>query len=260
MCVDAQASPAEPLAATRRSIVIPCYNERTRLPGTLSAVLAYVEARGVSTEVVIVDDGSRDDTAAWVREQAARDARIRLVGYGGNRGKGYAVRTGMMNAHGASVLFMDADGATPVEEADAFWPLVEEGRADVVIGSRRAAGARVEVAQKALRSLASDVFAGLGRVLLVYGVQDTQCGFKLFSRSAARQVFAQVTTASAIFDLEALMLAGRAGLRVAEVPVRWRHDDDSRLTYNLRRSVRIFLELLRIKFRHRVWWPVGVKT
>ena len=244
----------------QRSIVIPCYNERTRLPATLAAVLAYVDARQVPTEVIVVDDGSRDGTADWVREQAARDARVRLVGYGGNRGKGFAVKTGMLEARGHAVLFMDADGATPVEEADRFWPQVEQGVADVVIGSRRADGAQVEVAQKALRSLASDAFALLARVLLVYGVKDTQCGFKLFSRAAAQSIFSKVETASAIFDLEVLLVAGRQRLRVAELPVRWRHDDDSRLTYNLRRTIRIFAELFRIKFRHAVLWPVRVHT
>lgn len=244
----------------QRSIVIPCYNERTRLPATLAAVLGYVDARQIPTEVVVVDDGSRDGTADWVREQMVRDPRVRLVGYGGNCGKGFAVKTGMLEARGEAVLFMDADGATPVEEADAFWPQVEKGAADMVIGSRRADGAQVEVAQKALRSLASDVFALLARVLLVYGVKDTQCGFKLFSRSAAQSIFPRVETASAIFDMEVLLLAGRARLRVVEQAVRWRHDDDSRLTYNLRRSVRIFGELLRIKLRHGVLWPVRVKT
>lgn len=253
---DAAPAPSRP----RRSIVIPCYNERTRLPATLASVLAYMDARQVPTEVIVVDDGSRDGTADWVREQSARDARVRLVGYGGNRGKGFAVKTGMLEARGEAVLFMDADGATPVEEADTFWPRVEDGTADVVIGSRRADGAQVEVAQKALRSLASDVFALLARILLVYGVKDTQCGFKMFSRSAAQGVFSKVETASAIFDMEVLVVAGRRRLRVVEQAVRWRHDDDSRLTYNLRRSVRIFAELLRIKFRHGVLWPVRVKT
>jgi dolichyl-phosphate beta-glucosyltransferase len=254
------ANSAQPVPgpAPRRSMVIPCYNERNRLPATLASVQAYVDARSVPTEIVVVDDGSRDGTADWVREQAARDPRIRLVGYGGNRGKGYAVTVGMLEARGEALLFMDADGATPVEEADPFWLKLESGAADVVIGSRRAAGSQVEVAQKALRSLASDVFALLARVLLVYGVQDTQCGFKMFSRSAARQIFSRVGTASAIFDMEVLLLAGRNRLRVVELPVRWRHDDDSRLTYNLRRSIRIFMELLRIKARHRVLWPVRV--
>lgn len=251
---------SDSVPAPRRSIVIPCYNERNRLPATLASVTAYVSARSVPTEIVVVDDGSRDGTADWVKEQAARDARIRLVGYGGNRGKGYAVKTGMLEARGEAILFMDADGATPVEEADAFWARLESGAADVVIGSRRAAGSQVEVAQKALRSLASDVFALLARLLLVYGVQDTQCGFKMFSGAAAGQIFSRVGTASAIFDMEVLLLAGRQRLRVAELPVRWRHDDDSRLTYNLRRSLRIFGELLRIKARHGVLWPVKVHT
>ena len=253
-------APSASAPAPRRSIVIPCYNERTRLPATLASVQAYVTARSVPTEIVVVDDGSRDGTADWVMEQAALDPRVRLVSYGGNRGKGYAVTTGMLAARGEAILFMDADGATPVEEADPFWARLESGAADVVIGSRRAAGSQVEVAQKALRSLASDVFALLARVLLVYGVQDTQCGFKMFSRAAAGQIFSKVGTASAIFDMEVLLLAGRQRLRVAELPVRWRHDDDSRLTYNLRRSIRIFVELLRIKARHAVIWPVRVHS
>ena len=246
-------------ASPERSIVVPCYNERRRLPKTLESILHYVDARSVPTEVVIVDDGSKDDTADWVNGVARTEPRVHLVGYGGNRGKGFAVKTGLLDARGRAVLFMDADGATPIEESDKFWPILAGGQADIVIGSRRAAGSEIAAAQSALRSLGSEVFAWLSRILLVYGVMDTQCGFKAFSREAIGAVCPRLTSPTAIFDVELLALAARARLRIAEVPVRWTHDSDSRITYDMRKSARIILELLRLKAAHRVVWPAHVR-
>jgi len=241
-----------------RSIVIPCYNEHDRLPPTLQAVRQYVASSGVATEIVIVDDGSTDGTGDWARAQAEQSGDLRVVSYGGNRGKGFAVKTGMLEALGKVILFMDADSATPVTEADKVWPLLEDGSADIVLGSRRQVGAQVRASQGVLRRAASVVFAMLARVLVLYGVKDTQCGFKGLKRQAAQDVFGQLTSPTAIFDIEMLVLARRAGYRVAEVPVTWSHDEDSRITYNTRRSLMIFAELLRLKWRYRILWPIRV--
>jgi len=240
------------------SAVIPCYNERRRLPPTLAAVREYLARAWKRYEIVVVDDGSTDGTGDWVREQARDDARIRLVGYGGNRGKGYAVKQGMLDARGDYMLFMDADGSTAVTEVEQMCPLLERGEADIVIGSRKELGAQIKVSQNLPRHVAGVVFSYLIRWLVCYGVKDTQCGFKLFTRKAARDVFCCLTGSSALFDVEVLVLAVQKGHRVREVPVAWRHDHDSRLTYDLKKSLRIFGELLRIKIVHRLVLPVRI--
>jgi len=242
-----------------RSIIIPCYNERNRLPSTLASVLSYINRQGVPTEVVIVDDGSSDGTAQWAWEQAQADERIRVQTYQPNRGKGHAVRLGLGVAKGQYRLFMDADGATSIEEADKFWPVLENGNADIVIGSRRQEGASVVAGQSALRRAASRIYAAMTALLVVRGVQDTQCGFKAFTEVAVEMLLPHLRVNSAIFDIEMLAVAAQLRQRVCEVPVAWQHDDDSRLTYDLRKSVWIWMELLRLKWSHRILWSRSVR-
>jgi len=243
-----------------RSVVIPCYNERHRLPPTLAAVQAYLPADERVAEIVLVDDGCTDGTFTWVAQQMKTDPRIRVVEYGENRGKGYAIRQGMLAAQGEAILFMDADGSTPIGESEKMWPLVESGNADIVLGSRHQLGSEIEVDQSTLRRWAGRLYARLTWCLLLYGVKDTQCGFKVYSREASQSVFSEMNTWSAIYDLDALVIATRKGYRIAEVPVVWKHDADSRLTYDARKSMAIFLELLRLKWKHRVLWPVRLQT
>lgn len=240
------------------SLVIPCYNEITRLPRTMQDVSAWLDRCGINTEVVIVDDGSRDDTPKWAAELAAKDSRVRVVAYTPNRGKGYAVRTGMLAARGAYRLFMDADGSTPVHCADGFYRAAAAGSADIVIGSRKEIGAQLHAMQSLPRRMASGLFGFLTRLLVVYGVKDTQCGFKLFSAAATEAVFSKATVNGAIFDIELMYLSAKNKFKVRETPVEWTHDDDSRLTYNLRKSLLVFVELLKVKIRHRIILPARV--
>jgi len=188
-----------------------------------------------------VDDGSTDGTAA----RAARE-RVRVLRHEPNRGKGYAVRRGMLAATGERRLLTDADLSTPIEELAKLQAALDEGY-DVAIGSRAIAGARIEVHQPAYREAMGRLFNRLVQVLLLPGLHDTQCGFKLFSAGAAGAAFAPATLDGFSFDVEALYLARQRGLRIAEVPVTWRNDAATRV--GLGGGAAAFVDLLRIRLR-----------
>lgn len=242
------------------SIVIPCYNEIVRLPRTMQDVEAWLKTCGIDVEVVFVDDGSKDATAAWAQAYSENNPYARLVTYGTNRGKGYAVKTGMLAARGSYRLFMDADGSTPVSHASQFLQIIKGSGIDIVIGSRKEIGAQLQSTQSFPRRVASGLFGLLTRMFVVYGIKDTQCGFKMFTSDATEKIFAKSTVTGAIFDIELMLLAAKNNLVVREVPVTWTHDNDSRLTYNLVKSAMVFVELLKVKCRHRIVLPRKVKT
>ncbi len=229
------------------SVVIPAYNEEARLEPTLRAVIAYLEAEKPDFEIVVVDDGSSDGTAAVVREIASDEPRVRLVELGQNAGKGAAVRAGMLAAEGASVLFSDADLATPIEELTKLERAIADG-ADIAIASRAADGADIRVRQHPLRELMGRTFNVMVRLTGLGGLRDTQCGFKLFTRDAARDLFGRSEVDGFAFDVEILVLA-RGRYRVAEVPVVWRHIDESKVSPGSD-AARMFLDLWRIRARH----------
>lgn len=206
------------------SIVIPAYNEARRLAATLSDVALHCEravAQGARQEVIVVCDGCTDETERIARSFQGR-APLRVIAYRVNRGKGYAVRRGVLASRGDIVLFMDADGSAPVGELDRLASPIRAGTAEVVVGSRRAAGARVEVRQTAMRRLLGALFSWHTRALLGLGIRDTQCGFKVFEGSAARELFGHLKCDRFAFDLELLVLAREQGLRLAELGVTWR--------------------------------------
>ena len=221
------------------SVVIPAYNEEERLRRHIPDIQRHLA--GKPHEIIVVNDGSRDGTARVAAQLGAR-----VIDLQPNRGKGAAVKAGMLAARGRYVLFTDADQSTPIGEVDKLLAKVGQGY-DVAIGSRAAAGAEVARAQAWYRAWAGKLFGVATRWLVIGGVEDTQCGFKLMTREAAQKVFPQVTSVTAIFDIEMLAVAVREGYRVAEVPVRWVHDPDTRIPYNLRRAIRVWGELLRIK-------------
>jgi dolichyl-phosphate beta-glucosyltransferase len=220
------------------SIVIPAFNEAERLPRTLDRLAAHFAGR-TDHEVLVVDDGSRDDTAA--RAEAAGATVLRNEA---NRGKGYSVRRGMLAARGRRRLMTDADLSTPIEELGRLAARMDEGY-DVVIGSRALPGSRIEVHQPWYRENMGRLFNLFVRTLVVPGIHDTQCGFKLFSAEAANAVFSAARLDGFSFDVEALFLAARRGCRIAEVPVLWRNDAASRVS--LRRGFLAFPDLLRIR-------------
>ena len=233
------------------SVVIPAYNEEERLKKHIPDIRAHVT--GKSYEIIVANDGSKDGTSKIARELGAT-----VIDLNPNRGKGGAVKAGMLAARGGYVLFTDADQSTPIGEVDKLLEKLETGY-DVAIGSRAVPGAEVEQPQVGYRALAGKLF-GLGtKLLCIRGIYDTQCGFKAMKREVAQIVFPQITSNSAIFDIEMLVVATREGYRMAELPVRWVHDPDTRIPYNLRRALKIWGELFRIRNAQRVGFPLAAK-
>jgi len=228
------------------SIVIPAYNEGQRLGATLERVLGYVREQGWNAEVIVVNDGSRDNTAELVREFAARDSVLRLIENPGNRGKGYAVRNGMLNARGEIIVFSDADLSSPIEEMPKLLAGLAAG-ADIAIGSRWLRAELQTHRQSLHRQLFGRIFNVLNRLILGLQFRDTQCGFKAFTRRAAQMILPLQRIERWGFDPEILFLARKFGLRVEEVPVRWGHVGGTRIN-PLVDGTRMFQEMLRIRW------------
>ena len=228
------------------SIIIPAYNEAARLGATLQRVLEYIRAQRWNAEVIVVNDGSRDNTADLVRQYASANPVLRLLENPGNRGKGYSVRNGMLHANGEILLFSDADLASPIEEAPKLFEAIESG-ADVAIGSRWLRPELQKQRQSLLRQLYGRIFNIALRLLLGLKFKDTQCGFKVFTRSSARAIFPLQQIERWGFDPELLYLARRKKLRVTEVPVEWSHQEGTRIS-PLRDGLRMFSEVLRIRW------------
>jgi len=210
------------------SVVIPAYNEAARLPAYLKEVVGYFDGRDQPYEVVVVDDGSRDATADRVRELARLHPSVRLHTLPENRGKGCAVREGMMAASGVLRLMADADGATPIVEVKRLEAAIQAG-ADLAVGSRALPDPSVVVRARTHRKLSGEVFSRLVRLLGVAGVVDTQCGFKLFRGPVAQALFSALRTDGFGFDVELVLLAQRRGYRIAEVPINWADQPGSKV-------------------------------
>jgi dolichyl-phosphate beta-glucosyltransferase len=224
------------------SVVIPAFNEASRLPTTLARLSEWLSASPHRHEIVVVDDGSTDRTAELAREAGGEG--LVLLRHQPNRGKGYAVRRGMLAATGERRLMTDADLSTPIEELPRLMDEIDRG-ADVAIGSRAVPGARIEVRQPAYREAMGRVFNRVVQALLLPGLQDTQCGFKLFTAAAAEQSFRPCRLDGFSFDVEALYVARRRGLKIVEVPVVWRNDEATRVS--LGGGGAAFVDLVRIR-------------
>jgi glycosyltransferase involved in cell wall biosynthesis len=228
------------------SIIIPAYNESKRLGATLDRVLAYVSAERWDAEIIVVNDGSRDRTPDLVREYLQRHPNLRLVENPGNRGKGYSVRNGMLNASGEILLFSDADLSAPIEEAPKLFAVIQSG-ADIAIGSRWLRPELQTHRQSLLRQFYGRAFNLALRILLGLSFKDTHCGFKAFTRSAAQKIFPQQKIERWGFDPELLYLARKYHLNVVEVGVAWAHDEGTRIN-PLRDGLRMFGEVLKIRW------------
>lgn len=223
------------------SLVIPAYNEGSRIAATLDAVRAYLDSLGKPCEIIVVDDGSADNT----REVLAGIDGIRVISYQPNQGKGYAVGQGMLAACGELVAFSDADLSAPIDELPKLFAAIEAG-ADVAIGSRALRGSQLVLHQPLYRELGGKALNLVIRTLAVRGIHDTQCGFKLFRCEAARRIFRNCILDGWGFDVEVLYLARRMGYSIAEVPVRWAHAADSKLN-PFRAGLLVVRDLFRIR-------------
>ncbi len=228
------------------SIIIPAYNEGERIRPGLDQVLEYLRRESWNAEVIVVNDGSRDQTPDIVREYQSRYPCVRLVENPGNRGKGYSVRNGMVSANGSKLLFTDADMSSPIKEAAKLMAALNEG-AEVAIGSRWLNSQTQTQRQSLFRQLAGRTYNLLLRVILGLNFKDTQCGFKAFTRRAAGLIFPRQRIERWGFDPEILFLAQKGGLSVREVPVEWAHDERSKI-HPLRDGMRMFAEIVKVRW------------
>jgi len=233
------------MATPRLSIVIPAYNESARIAQTLQRVLACVDRQGWDAEVLVVDDGSEDRTVEIVRGWMERSTRLRLVRNVGNRGKGYSVRNGLLQAAGEVVMFTDADLSAPMEEAERLLAAIQEG-ADVAIGSRWMDRTRQTIHQPLYRRFFGRCFNWVTRTVMGLPFKDTQCGFKAFTRAAAQVIFRLQRIERWGFDPEVLFIARKLGYTIREVPVTWGHDERSRMSY-LRDGLKMLEEMAAIR-------------
>jgi dolichyl-phosphate beta-glucosyltransferase len=229
------------------SIIIPAFNEEIRLPKAIEKIGEYLASRSTSSEIIVVDDGSTDSTAALVESYRARYPQLRLVSNGRNRGKGFSVRHGMLEARGEIALFTDADLSAPIAEADKLMEPIETMRVDAAIGSRALDRSRIEVHQSAVRETAGILFNRLARLIAGVKFSDTQCGFKAFRRERAIVIFEQQRVERFGFDSEILFLAKRHGLQVTEIPVRWAHDPRTKV-HVLSDGLKMIWDLMMIRW------------
>jgi len=230
----------EPLRSL--SIVIPAYNEEKRLPGTLDRVLAWLDRRALGfSELIVVDDGSRDNTAGVAESRPP----VRVLRNPGNRGKGYAVRHGMLDARGDWVLYSDADLSTPIEEADRLYDAAMKSGAAIAIGSRAVDRSLVTVHQSSFREYSGRAFNLVMRTITGLPFSDTQCGFKLYRRDAAQKVFSRQKLDGFSFDVEDLYLAKKAGVKAIEVPVHWANVEGTKVSMG--QGIKSFTDLVRIR-------------
>ena len=229
------------------SIVIPAYNEQKRLPETIKKLESFYASRRWSFfEIVLVDDGSTDGTAALIASIAKVNPIFRLVSNPGNRGKGYAVRHGAREAKGEWVLITDADLSSPIEELDCLFAAVEERKVDIAIGSRAIDRSKVSVRQPAFREFSGRFFNLVMRVATGLPFKDTQCGFKLFHSRTIEPIFSRQVIDGFGFDVEDMLLAKLLNLKVAEVPVRWANVEGTKVS--LMSGLNGFLDLVRVRW------------
>lgn len=230
------------------SIIVPAYNEALRILPSLDRVFAYMDAHHPDYEVLVIDDGSSDGTADVVKQRFGARSELRVLGYGGNRGKGYAVRYGGLHAQGELVVFSDADFSTPIDEVEKVLAALQVGN-DLVIASRAHSQATIEERQPFYREGVGKFFNFLVRLFILPAFRDTQCGFKAFRREPMLPVLQEQQIDGFAFDVEMIALAQARGLRITEVPVVWKNSPSS--SVKLSRGIAAFFDLIPIRRRAR---------
>ena len=227
------------------SIVIPAYNEENRLPGSLQTILNYLAAQDFRSEIIVVDDGSSDQTYNRSSEFKKDHPNLTVLKNEKNSGKGYSVQRGVFASKGKYILFSDADLSTPISELEKFYGLFDKG-IDVIIAARNLPGSLIKIKQPLHREISGYVYRKLNRILFNHGLHDTQCGFKGFQRDAAMTLFKKQTVCDFAFDIEIMLIARLMGYSIEEVPVLWNNDDDSRVKF-VSDSLKMFKSLIRMK-------------
>ncbi len=238
---------AETAAPPRLSVVVPCFNEELRLPRTIEQIEQYLDARHERYELILVDDGSTDGTRRLMDAAAARHPAVRVEALPHNRGKGRALAVGVAAAHGERILVTDADLSTPIDELPGLEAALEYG-AGVAIASRALRASRVEVSQPVYRVLMGKVFNLMVQAVLLPGIWDTQCGFKLFRADVAHDVFGALVTDGFGYDPEVLYRAKRRHVKIVEVPVVWRNSAPTKVRA-FKSSFDMFKHVMRVRFR-----------
>lgn len=228
------------------SVIIPAYNEEKRLPKTLKAVDEYLRNQNYDYEIIVVNDGSKDDTALVVKDFKPQIVNLRLIDRKENKGKGYTVKEGMLNAKGDYRLFMDADNSTTIDQVEKMWPWFEKGY-DIVIGSRDVKGAILDPPQPFYRRLVGEFFKYVRMIICdLWHLKDTQCGFKCFKKEVVETIFPKLRIERFAFDVEILLLAKMHGFKIKEIPVLWRNDPESKV--KLKSAIKMGLDLFKIRW------------
>lgn len=227
------------------SVIIPAYNEARRLPKTLTEIDKYLSKQSYNYEIIVVSDGSKDRTAEVVQGLIPKIKNLRLIYNKENHGKGYVVRQGMMEALGEYRVFTDADNSTSIDQVKKMWPHFKEG-ADIVIGSRDIEGAVIAVPQSWIRRKLGDIFNLIVQIISgIWGIWDTQCGFKGMTRNAVETIFPKCKIDRWAFDVEILVIAKKSGYKIKEIPVTWINDPESKV--KLKGMIRMLFEVLQIR-------------
>ncbi len=229
---------------TELSVVIPAYNEEARLPRTLESVYSYLSRHGKSFEIVVVDDGSTDHTVDVVEAFAQAHSGVRVVSYAPNRGKGHAVRIGMLKAVGDMIIFNDADGSSPIEEIDKLEKSIAQGY-DIAIGSRAKPDDQRVVEALTYRKYIGNTFNLIVQSLVLKGIYDTQCGFKMFRHHVAQDLFSVARMDGFAFDVEVLYIARLRGYTIEEIPINWTNVEGSKVNV-FTDSPKMFLEVIKV--------------
>ena len=228
------------------SVIIPSYNEEKRLPATLFDIDKYLSLQNYEYEILVVDDGSKDKTIDVVNGMVSKIKNLKVLSYGENKGKGYAVKFGMLKSQGEYRLFTDADNSTTIDQVEKMWPYFKDGY-DVVIGSRDVKGAVLDPPQPMHRRILGEVFGLFTKVLAgTWGLNDTQCGFKGLTKRAADNIFPKCIIDRFAFDPEMLFLAKKFRYKIKEMPIRWKNDLESKVKF--KSMVKMGIDILKIRW------------